>query len=123
MKFEIENDYKVDILGKEFNSVQYKLLLFGYILFLMIPWPVISHSYFFIPVGICVLPCILPDVIFNELFKSRKLYNILLYSALFLLTFIYTQFVIDSPFFVDVLHYVVYFLFGYIYSRDKNKRT
>lgn len=115
MKFKIEDDYTVNIFGKQFNSIQHMVIIFGYLLFLIVPWPLISGSYFFIPVGIALVPLILPEFIY-EIYKSKKLYKRLMYGSILILTFIYTSFFLDCSFFVSILHFIVYSVFGYISS-------
>ncbi len=117
MKFTIRNDYTITLFGIQLNSLQHMLIVFAYILFLMIPWPLLSGSYLFIPVGICLFPAILPDLIYYNVYRGKQFYNLLLYPGLFISTFMYTYFFLDNSFFLDVLHYVVYLTFGYVYSK------
>ncbi|QXP78786.1 MULTISPECIES: hypothetical protein [Winogradskyella] len=121
MKFRIDNDYKVNIFGKQLNSLQHMGILFGYVFFLMIPWPLISNSYLFIPLAIAILPIILPEFIYSEIYSGIKMYRILMYGGYVIATFIYTHFFLDSSFFVSIIHFIVYATFGYIYSKKISK--
>ncbi len=117
MSFKIEDDYKVEIFGKEFNSLQHAGILIGYAIFLMIIWPLISSSYFFIPIAVAGLPVILPEFIYNEIYKNVKIYKVLLYSGIVITTFVYTYFIIECSLFISVLHFIVYSFFGYLFSK------
>lgn len=117
MKFKIENDYKVNIFGKQFNSLQHMGILFGYIIFLMIPWPLISGSYLFVPVAIALLPLFIPEFIYSEIYRGKKLYRVLMYGSYVIITLIYTRFFLNSSFFTSILHFIIYATFGYIYSK------
>ena len=117
MEFKIVNDYKVKIFGIQINSIQHKLILFGYILFLMIPWPLISLSYLFIPVAIAILPLCLPEFIYFEIYSGKILYKVLMYGGYIVATLIYTRLFLDSSFIATIIHFIVYATFGYINSK------
>lgn len=119
----IINDSKenVKVFGKTFTSLEYSLIIFGFMGFLAIPWPLLSQSYFFIPVGVCLLPCFLPTFVYNEIIKSNSIFNFLLYAGLFVTTFVYTFFFLEASFFTKALHYLVYFTFGYVFSQSKQE--
>lgn len=119
MKFQIDDDYKVNIFGKEFNSLQHIGILFGYVLFLMFFWPLLSGSYLFVPLVVVILPIILPEFIYNEIYSNVRLYNALLYLGVSITTFVYTYFVLECSFFVSLLHFVMYSFFCYLYSKKK----
>ncbi|WP_440121777.1 hypothetical protein [Tenacibaculum sp. Ill] len=120
MKLKIDNDYKVNIFGKQFNSLQHMGILIGYFFFLMIPWPILSNSYLFIPIAMAILPIILPEFIYHDIYSGVKLYKTLMYGGYFITTFIYTRFFLDSSPFVSIIHLIVYATFGYIYSKKIN---
>ncbi len=121
MKIINDSNDKVKAFGKTFTSLEYSLIIFGFMVFLAIPWPLLSQSYFFIPVGVCLLPCFLPTFVYNEIIESNRIFNLLLYAGLFVTTFVYTFFFLEGSFFMKALHYVVYFTFGYVFSKSRQE--
>lgn len=105
------------ILRKELSDIQYTILIFGYLFFLMFIWPIISQSYLFIPFGVCVIPMIFPEFVSDEIIKNITVSRVLVYTGLTITTFLYTYFFLDSSIIVKLLHYVVYYAFGYIYLK------
>lgn len=115
MKFTFSNDSKVKIFGKAFNSMQYLLLLGGCIFFLMFIWPLLSRSYFIIPFAVAFGPAALAEVFSEEVFENATIYKVITLVGIFLTTTIYVVFFLDNSFFVKLLHYPVYYTFGYIW--------
>ena len=120
MNFKIDNDYTVTFFGKQFNSLQHAGIIFGYMFFLMIIWPLISSSYFFIPFAVALLPLLLPEFIYSKIYSGKKLYKILMYGGTFITTLIYTQFFLNSSFIVSIIHFIVYATFGYVFSKKNS---
>jgi hypothetical protein len=120
MGFKIENNYKVTIFGRQFTSLQHLAILFVYTFFLAIPWPLISSSYFFVPVAVTMVPIVLPEFIYNEIYSGVKLFKILMYGGIFIATFIYTRLFLGTSFFMSIIHFSIYATYGYVYSSRLN---
>ena len=114
MSWKIENDHVVDLFGKKLNSVAYGILLLGYFCFLMLPWPILSGSPWFLSAVFPFIPVFIAEWVYNEIISSLRLYRFLIISTMLISTFIFTKWVIDKPFFMDLLHLAAFGLFGYI---------
>jgi hypothetical protein len=117
MKIELDDKEKVTILGRQFNSIEYIGVIFGYGIFLALIWPLISQSYLLIPPILALLPLIFAGFIHHEIYNSNKLYNKLTYGGIFVTTFIYTYFFLDFSLFILIIHFLANATFGYIFSK------
>lgn len=117
MKFIIEDNYIVKIFGLSVNRVQHLVILFCFAFCLLFIWPMIMGTKLFFPFAVCALGILPAEWVYSELIESGILFKILMYLGLIITTTIYTYFFLDDPLFIKLLHYAVYFSFGYIYSK------